>query len=275
MVAALIIVFREVLEAALILGIVLAATRGVPGVRRWIGSGVVAGIVGSGVLAAFASTLAEALSGYGQEVFNAAVLLVAVAMLAWHNIWMSRHGREMARDISAMGAAVTEGRQPLHMLAVVVGLAVLREGSETALFLYGLTVSAPGDLPAQLAGSALGVLAGAGVGALLYLGLLTVSSRHLFAVTSWMITLLAAGLATQAVTYLNAADLLTVLAEPLWDSSALLAENSVIGQIAHTLVGYTDRPSGMQLLVYLFTLGAIVGAGRLARLPAPRPAPAG
>src|SRR6266496_953776 len=100
------IVFREVLEAALIVGIVAAATKGIPGRDRWIGAGLIAGILGS-IAVAFAaegiSTLAE---GMGQELFNATILGIAVVMLARHNIWMSVHGREMAADAKRIGGDI-------------------------------------------------------------------------------------------------------------------------------------------------------------------------
>ena len=141
MLGALVIVFREVLEAGLIVGIVMAATRGVAGRGRWILIGIGAGVVGSAVVAAFAGVISEAFEGAGQELFNAGVLGAAVVMLMWHNAWMARHGREIADEMRRVGTAVSEGVKPLTALAIVVGLAVLREGSEVVLFLYGIMAS--------------------------------------------------------------------------------------------------------------------------------------
>jgi len=103
----------------------------------------------------------------------------------------------------------------------------------------------------------LGLGAGAALGLTLYLGILRIPSRHLFTVTNWMILLLAAGMAAQAAGFLVQAGYLPALQQPLWDTSALLSDRSVVGQILHTLVGYNDRPAGMQLLVYLVTLTII------------------
>ncbi|HEY1310416.1 MAG TPA: FTR1 family protein, partial [Pseudolabrys sp.] len=138
MLGALIIVFREVIEAGLIVGIVMAATRGVPGRGRWISLGIGAGILGAVVVALFAGAISGAFEGAGQELFNACILGVAVIMLMWHNAWMARHGREIAEEMRTIGTAVSEGAKPLTALAVVVGVAVLREGSEVVLFLYGI-----------------------------------------------------------------------------------------------------------------------------------------
>ena len=96
MLAALIIVFREVFEAGLIVGIVLAVTGDVPHRNRWIGGGVLAGALAACVVAAFAGALSQLFEGMGQELFNAAILGVAVIMLTSHNVWMARHGKEIA-----------------------------------------------------------------------------------------------------------------------------------------------------------------------------------
>jgi high-affinity iron transporter len=139
--AALIIVFREVFEAGLIVGIVLAVTRSVPRRNRWIGGGVLAGVAAACLVAAFAGVLSQLFEGMGQELFNAAILAIAVIMLTWHNVWMARHGKEIAGEMRAIGQAVAEGSKSLLALAVVVAVAVLREGSEVALFLYGAAAS--------------------------------------------------------------------------------------------------------------------------------------
>ncbi|MGE5506362.1 MAG: FTR1 family iron permease [Actinomycetota bacterium] len=271
MLAAAVIVFREVLEAALVAGIMLAATRGVDRSRAWIAGGVAGGLLGALVLALSADALSQAVAGMGQELFNAAVLLVAVTMLAWHTVWMGRHGREMAAEMKAVGHAVSMGARPLSVLAVVVGVAVLREGAETVLFLFGITAAGSDGAMDTALGCALGLAAGVGVGALLYGGLLAIPTRHLFTVTTWLVTLLAAGMAAQAVNYLAAAGVLDVAADPLWDTSRLLAEDSIPGRLLHTLVGYVDRPSASQLAAYAATLVGITALSRaLAPVNTPR-----
>ncbi|NJD32622.1 MAG: hypothetical protein FIB04_12145, partial [Gammaproteobacteria bacterium] len=263
MLGSLIIVFREVLEAALVVGIVLAVTRGIAGRGRWVLAGAVAGVAGALLLAAAAESVAAAFEGVGQEIVNAAILLLAVAMLGWHVVWMRTHGAELARHVRAVGDDVGCGARGLHALAAVVGLAVLREGSEVVLFLYGIAAGGT-QAGSLMAGSTLGLVAGAGVGALMYFGLLRVPSRHLFTVTNWLIVLLAAGMAGQAAASLVQAGVLPALAEPLWDSSSLLPEHGLPGQLLHVLAGYDERPSAMQLLAFLATFVTIVVLSRLA-----------
>lgn len=206
MLAALIIVFREVFEAGLIVGIVLAVTRNVVHRGRWIVGGVLAGIGGACLVAAFAGGLSQLFAGMGQELFNAAILGIAVVMLTWHNVWMASHGRAIALEMRAVGHAVAEGSKPLGALAVVVGVAVLREGSEVALFLYGVGTSEGGSALGLTFGGCLGLLLGVAVCLLTYLGLVRIPPRALFATTTVLITLLAAGMAAQAVAFLERAN---------------------------------------------------------------------
>lgn len=266
MLAALIIVFREVVEAGLVVGIVLAATRSVGGSRLWIAFGIIGGVLGSCLVAIFASGIANAFSGSGQELFNAAILAVAVVMLTWHNVWMASHGRELANELKAAGEAVARGRKSLLALALVVGIAVLREGAEIVLFLYGIVITDGGSGLALLLGGFLGLVLGGGLSALTYLGLLRIPARHLFKVTSVMIAFLAAGLAAQATFFLEQAGLVEILGDTAWDTSAILSEKSLLGRVLHTLIGYSDQPSVLQLLVYL---GALLVIYLLTRAFAP------
>ena len=208
--------------------------------------------------------ISEAFAGSGQELFNAAVLSIAVVMLMWHNAWMARHGREIAAEMRRVGHDVSEGVKPLTALAIVVGLAVLREGSEVVLFLYGIFASGTCGM-ALLVGGMLGVLAGAAFTALTYFGLLAIPTRYIFSVTSWLIALLAAGMAAQAVQFLNNGGVAVVLDRTVWDTSWLLSEGSIFGRLLHTLIGYTERPTEMQLVVYIATLFAMFLLMRIAR----------
>lgn len=268
--ATALIVFREVLEAALVVGIVSAATRGVPRRNVWIGAGLALGLAGAVIVAAFAEALAAAAAGMGQELFNAVVLFAAVAMLGWHNIWMSRAGREIGRQVAAIGAAVRSAERPISVLAAVVGLAVLREGSEVVLFLYGTAAAQGTGAGAMLAGGALGLALGIGAGMVVYFGLIRFAGRYLFAITSGLILFLAAGMAAQGAAFLSQAGYLPALGHGVWDSSWLIADRGALGTLLHTLIGYTARPDGIQVVFYGVTLITIAALMYAFRSPAAR-----
>ena len=270
MLAALVIVFREVFEAGLVVGIVMAVTAGVAGRTLWIAGGVIAGVLGACVVALFTSGLSELFGGSGQEVFNAGILSFAVLMLTWHNVWMARHGRELVAELRAAGEAVVAGSKSLLALAIVVAIAVLREGSEVVLFLYGVAAAQGGASWAMAAGGVVGLVLGASVCLLTYLGLISIPTRYLFSVTSALIALLAAGMAAQAIAFLEQANIVTALDETAWDTSWLLRDSSFLGRALHTLIGYVDQPTAMQVVDYAVTLFIIVVLMRLFAAPPAR-----
>lgn len=258
MLATGIIVFREVLEAALVITILLAATRGLPRRNLWIGGGSAAGVLGAVIVAVFAGHIAGAFAGTGQELFNAGVLLTAVLMLAWHNIWMSSHARELVANLKNVGTGVSSGDLPFYFLAAAAGLAVLREGSEVVLFLYGIAASGS-HATALISGGVFGLGGGVAVGALLYFGLLRIPTGLLFRVTGWLILLLAAGMAAAAAGYLSQAGVLPSY-PPLWNTAGILSERSITGQMLHVMVGYQARPGILEVVFYLVTL-IVIGTG--------------
>jgi high-affinity iron transporter len=265
-----VIVFREVLEAALIIGIVAAATRGVAARSRWIVGGLLLGLAGAGAVAALTDVIAEMASGIGQEIFNATVLGIAVLMLAWHNIWMSTHAAQLSKNAKNMGTAIRDGRSECSALLVLIGVAVLREGAETVLFLHGIAASAGGDAMPMLLGGGIGALGGAAVGYATYFGLLRIPLRWFFVATASLVLLLAAGLASQAAGFLIQADLIPGLVTPIWDTSNALPENSLGGALLHSLIGYQARPAGMQIGFYFATLAAIAIGMKLSSKPTTR-----
>jgi high-affinity iron transporter len=268
----LLIVFREVFEAGLVIGIVMAVTSSVPGRGLWVAGGVAAGVLGACIVALFTGGLSELFGGSGQELFNAGILGFAVLMLGWHNIWMARHGSEIASEMRAAGEAVATGAKSLAALAVVVMIAVLREGSEVVLFLYGVAAAQGGGDLSMVAGGAAGLVLGALVCLLTYLGLITIPARYLFAVTSTLIALLAAGMAAQAIAFLQQANIVTAFDETVWNTSWILSDSSLLGRALHTLIGYVDQPTAMQLIAYAATLAVILVLMRLfAVRPAQRP----
>jgi len=170
MLGSAVIVFREVLEAALIIGLVMAVTRDVAGRLRFVTIGMLAGLTGAVILALLGDWIAPMAEGVGQELLNAGILLVAVVMLTWHLVWMKKHSQDISGHIKHMGSRIESGESDISIIAVIIGLAILREGSELVLFMYGL--SAAGSSMLSLAtGGLLGLAAGVMIGVVIYLGL--------------------------------------------------------------------------------------------------------
>ncbi|MEI6437232.1 MAG: FTR1 family protein [Candidatus Omnitrophota bacterium] len=267
MVSIALVVFREVFEIALIIGILMAATKGLPGRTRWVGLGLVLGALGAGLIAFFADGISQAAEGMGQELFNAGILLLAAVLIGWTTLWMTRHGRQVTQEFKEIGQELSSGSRPMYSLAFVVALAVLREGAEVVMFTYSAFLTGE-TIPHLVMGCVLGAGLGAMAGILLYFGLTKIPTGKIFHVISWLLVFLVAGMVVQAFGYLTAAGKVPELIPTLWDTSSFIARGSLIGQVLHALLGYTDRPSGIQLLVYGLTIAGLTvllrtyGSGR-------------
>ena len=267
--SALIIVFREVLEAALVIGVIAAALQGLPNRGRLVAGGVALGTIGAALVASAIGAISEFAHGTGQELFGAGILAAAALMLAWHTIWMAEHGREMTIRLKTLGAAVVAGSASVAMLIAVTALAVLREGSEIALFLYGIAASGVQGLQLFI-GGALGLAAGALVGFILFAGLSRIPLKRLFQVSGAIILLIASGMLARAVELLVQAGFMPPLINRVWDSSSLLSGDSIVGRSLGALIGYTPAPSLTQVLAWLGSF-AVIGGLMLARAEHPAP----
>ena len=274
MMGAALIVFREVLEAALIVAIVMGATRGVAARGRWVAGGIAAGLLGAAVVAVLCRLdrrrAQRTRAGDAQR--GRSACRRRDAGLAQH--LDERHGREIAQRMRAVGHDVSVGAKPLSALALVTLFAVLREGSETVLFLYGIASGGAGAT-GLLAGGLMGVAGGVPLGWLLYRGLLAIPLGRFMTVIGWLVLLLAAGLAASAAGFLNQAGLVPAIGMRVWDRSWILDQRSWLGTLLHILIGYNDRPMGVQVIFYVVTLvviGTLMWFSRRGAGARPRPA---
>jgi high-affinity iron transporter len=249
MFATALIIFREVFEIVLIVGIILAATKMLPNRLLWIALGAIAGLIGSGSVAYFTDSIAELSEGMGQEVFNAGILFIAALFIGWTVIWMKQHAKEMKAHFTNVGHSIAQGTLPYYSLSIVIALAMLREGSEIVLFTYGQIASGV-TMTNIINGSLIGLTGGLIVGLSVYFGLLKLSMKHFFNITSWLLILLVAGMISQAIGYLSSAGYFNEWSRTVWDSSWLMSEDGILGQTIGVLMGYTARPSIIQLICY-------------------------
>jgi high-affinity iron transporter len=250
MIAALVLAFREGLEAALILGIVMGVLRRV-GHRdqvniAWLGAGLAALLsIGAGI---GLYALGISFEGRAEEVFEGLAMLSAAGVLTWMIFWMDRQGRNIQDGLErdAHRAAAGGGRWAIFSLAF---LAVLREGIELALFLTAATFTS--TAAATLLGGLLGLGLAALAGWLIFATTARLDVRAFFRVTSILLIFFAAGLVTYGIHELNEAGLVPAVVEHMWDINPLLDENSGGGQILKALLGYNGNPSLTEVLAYV------------------------
>ena len=250
----LFIVWRESVEALLVVGILYAwlkngdadARRGIP----YLWAGVVAGLLAAVALGAALVGFTEVLSGDAQDYFQTGTVLVACVLIVQMVLWMKHHGRSMKRD---MEASLQKSKQDANWWGVtlLVALAIAREGSETVIFLYGLGFGQSGHVdPLQYLAVAIGLALAFLTFYLLQLGGKIFSWRLFFRVTEIMLLFLAAGLFETGVDKLIDKEILPVVMNQVWDSSWLLDDSSTFGSLVATLTGYRAHPADMNLIAY-------------------------
>ena len=199
-----IVIFREILEISLIVGVLLAATRGLEKRTPWVLMGLLVGLAGACVIAVFTDVISTTFEGMGQEVMNAAILFIAASLIAWTVLWMARHGRELTQHFKQVGEEVKAKNKPMYTLAIVIALAVLREGAEIVMFIYSAIVTG-NSIYQLILGALLGTCAGIAVGVAIYFGLMKIPTVKIFSVTSWLLIFLVAGMVASGFGYLAAA----------------------------------------------------------------------
>ena len=259
MAASALIALREGLEAALIVGIVLAYLRKIGYLegRKSVWMGVAAAVLASLALAFVIQLVGMQLEGRAEEVFEGATMFLAVGVLTWMIFWMRYQARNfkisLERDVQA--AVKTGAKWGLILVAFV---AVFREGVETALFLSAAAFAT--DAQSTLIGAALGLTAAVIIGFLIYASTARLDIRLFFNVTSVLLLLFAAGLLAHGIHEFQEAGLIPTVNEHIWDTNHLLDENSSAGQILKTLLGYNGNPSLEEVLGYVgYWIAVILG----------------
>jgi high-affinity iron transporter len=259
-----IVVFREILEVSLIIGILTAATKEIEGRTKWLLAGLGLGIIGSFALAFSTDKISESLDGMGQEFFNGLILLTAAIMIGWTVLWMQKHAKSISGELKRLGNSIREGKKPLYILAVVVLLSTLREGMEIVLFTYSYYISgtAISDI---IFGLIFGLIFGCAVGAALYLGILKAAGKYFFIVTTWILIFLACGISASGIGFWINADIVPALGNPAIDLSGILSQQSFFGKFLHMFFGYIDQPAGTQLIVYFSSLAILILGLKIAK----------
>ncbi len=248
-----IIVFREIVEISLIISIMAASTQGVKNRNYYLLKGILIGICGAIILAFFTTQLDKLFDGLGQEIFAIINILAAIILIGYTIIWMKKNSKELIDNIKLTGENVLNNLKPTSAIYLMIAAAVFREGSEIVLFLNGLYV-ANTPLNQITNGFALGLMAGMLFGLFLYKGLLArLTYKYIFKVTSFLLTIFSATLASKLANFLAAANLISYLDTPIWDSSSFIEDSSILGRILHITMGYEANPTGLQVIFYFST----------------------
>jgi high-affinity iron transporter len=249
--AALLIAFREGLEIALVIGILVSylIRTGRKEQLPSIVAGTATALLLSGIIAIVMNQIGAELEDPYEQLFEGTTMFVAVGLLTWMIFWMRYQSRFMKQELEQrMQRALSTGaRVSLFALAFVV---VVREGIETALFLAANAFAADGL--STLLGALIGLALAAAAGVLIYGLAVRVNLRMFFDVTSVLLVLFAAGLLAHGVHEFQEIGLLPILSATAWDTANLLSNESALGSVLRALVGYNAEPSLLEVAGYLF-----------------------
>lgn len=259
MLSGLIITLRETLEAALVVGIILAFLRKTDGFKysKHVWYGVVLGIVLSGILAFIFQKYLGGFEGRNEEIYEGVMMFIAAGLLTWMIFWMMFQRSKIKKNL--------EDRAQMHMqqsnpwgLTLLTFVSVAREGIETVIFMQAAVLKEDGQQ--VFWGGALGILIAILFSYFMFKGILKISLRKFFTVTSVLLILFAAGLVAHGVHEFEEAGVLPVYIEHLWDTNNIVNEKGVLGEFLKGLFGYNGNPSLLEVLSYGAYLVLIAGS---------------
>ncbi|MBI4342675.1 MAG: FTR1 family protein [Candidatus Omnitrophica bacterium] len=264
--ATLVIVFREALEAGLIVGIILTVMARLRAMRYspavWLS---VAAAVGASFLAGWGlSRMTQAMQGRWETIIEGVISLAACGVLTYMVFWMDRQARRIRPEIETrIEAAVS--REELSAFILLPFLAVFREGAETVLFLKAVAMQSSGAV--SLAGGLLGASLAVGVTAAIFLGGRRVPLKPLFQSTGVLLLLIAAGLLAYGLHELEELGWVPGLISPVWNINHMLNEKEGLGAFLKALFGYNGNPSLTEVAAYLTYLAVVLTALRRRMTP--------
>lgn len=253
---AAVLTFREGLEAALIIAILLGYLRksGRPDARRFVLGGVACALLLTVGFVAVLQLIGAEFAYPAKGIYEGVTSILAVALVTYMTFWMARHGRSLKGELEG-GLRTSLQRGGPGGLFALAFLAVIREGVETALFLSAATFASSG--PATLAGGLAGVTAAVAAAWAMYVAGLRLNLGKFFRIAGLLLVVFGAAMLRYGVHEFEEVGLLPALVEPVWNSGAFLPEGTGLGSVLQALLGYTSKPSLTQLIAYVGYLSAV------------------
>ena len=252
MLVTVIIFLREVLEAALIISILLAVSQFMRYSRSWIFSAMACGFAGGGIMAYSMKAISNMLEGTGQEIVNSMLLFIMIILITIVCAWLApiHHGNTVSDPRRRLARIITV------ILSAIVSLAIMDEIAELYVYSYA-AMQGQGNTVSLFTGGTIGTGIGASAGAILYYLLVNLPRKFPLKITIIILILVAGGMASHMAAYLSQAGWLPSQL-PVWDTSAILPENSIAGQLLYAMIGYEASPSPIQVGFYSITVVIIM-----------------
>ncbi|MDX2050240.1 MAG: FTR1 family protein [Rickettsiaceae bacterium] len=257
-----IVVFREFLEISILIGLFCSVGKTIKDFRFILASGMLLGVFGSSLVAFFTGAISNSLDGIGQEVFDAIIIFSTSVIIAITVIWMKQQSRHISEKAQNIAEQYDSSFYAKIMFIILIASSIFREGVEIVLILHSF-YHVSDDPMNYLIGFSLGALLGVAVGVVIYLGLFSISAKYVFAISSFLMTFIAAGLASESAKIISSVGLISKFQDVLWDTSGIISDYGIIGKFLKIMIGYSSRPKEIEFLVYIVTLLSIFLASQI------------
>ncbi len=252
------VVFRECLEIALLLGVILAVTKQLEKSRIYTIAGIMLGTVLAALFAFFTRTISVSFSGMGDEIINSGVILLTVILIGWTVVWMHGYGMMVKQNLNDLSLKISSGDSSYIMLVLIVATTILREGMEIIILVYSISSVETIDSNNYLLGLIIGMTSGFLLGITIYLGLVKLANQqYIFRISAILLMLIAGGFAAEAAGILTSSGIITIWSDQIWDSSWLISDRSIYGKFLNMVTGYIAKPKGLQVVFYVCTIALI------------------
>ncbi len=251
MLSSLLITLREGLEAALIIGIILAYLARTDNRQAFksVWLGVSLAVLASLVAGVSIYFVAGEFTGRAEEIFEGIAMFLAAGILTWMIFWMRKQAINIRAHLEAQIKAVLIGGSFLG-LVILAFVVVVREGIETVLFLFAATRVAESPLLFTVGGF-VGLAIALVIGYSIYKGASRLNLRTFFNVTSLVLIFFAAGLLAHGIHEFIEAGIFPPLVDPVWDINHILSEKSTLGLFLKAILGYNGNPALVEVIAYL------------------------
>lgn len=258
-----IVIFREFLEIAILLSLFSAASRGIKDFKIYLTAGILIGCFGASLIAFFADQISNSLEGSGDEIFDASIILLTVAMLCSTLIWMKSYSTKLKTKINSLSGDIDTSLISKVLFVSLISTTIFREGSEIVLILRSMSTLNQNEASVYMNGLAVGATLGILCGLGLYQGMFRFATKYIFAISSFFMTFIAAGLSAEAAKILSSVGVINIYQNRLWDTSWIISDESISGRFLKIVIGYSARPIGIEVIFYTSTIMIIIILGKI------------
>jgi high-affinity iron transporter len=258
------VIFRELLEILLLIGVIAAASSNkIKNFRLYITIGSFIGILGAILLAFLTPHITDMFGGLGQEITNTCIIFITAGLLGTTVIWMQNYSTKVKSEINHIGQSSDQHFRQRILFILLVAMNIFKEGAEIVLFIYSKSLATNAPISTYLFSILIGGFSAAICAFLFYRGLLKVAK--IFKITSFIFIIVASGLISEAFGILSKSGMISIFSQDAWDISWLIPNEGILGQFLKILISYDAKPSILEVIAFITTFTIIYISSKIAK----------